>query len=241
VRNLPALTLRETKAFFLAPFSYLVTALFLILTGVFFYVPFRVSWALSATVPADEIAFLSVLFVPLLTMRLFAEEKATGTIETLMTAPVTAGEVVLAKFTAAFLFYAFMLVPTLSYYAIVRIAGKPDVGPMVAQYVGMLLMGGLCVAVGFFTSTLTRSQVLAAFMGIVVLLLMWFLDPIARLATEGDLTSTWFRVGSYLSPMAHLRAFEKGIIDASDVCFFLSLTIYVLFLSVRSVEVRKWS
>jgi ABC-2 type transport system permease protein len=228
-------------AFFLAPFSYMVMAFYLVLIGVFFYAGYRATWLLDQGMLFRQVALFSLFFVPLLTMRLFAEEKASGTIETLMTAPVSDAEVVISKFLAALAFYAFMLLPTAIYFLLVRIAGKPDVAPIVTQYLGLILVGALYVSVGFFASTLTRNQVLAAVVSIVVLLLMWFLEYMARLATDGDQLSTWYKVGSYLSPAAHFESFEKGILDASDIVFFVSLTVYVLFLSVRSVETRKWS
>jgi ABC-2 type transport system permease protein len=239
--NLYVLTKRELWAFFLAPFSYMVMAFYLILVGVFFYVDFTGSWMLNQGFLFQQIAFFSVFFVPLLTMRLFAEEKARGTIETLMTAPVSDAEVVVSKFLAAFGFYTVMLAPTLIYFLLVRIAGKPDLWPAVTQYVGVLLVGGLYIAVGFFASTLTRNQVLAAVLAIVVLILMWFLGVVAQIATDGDQLSTWFKVGRYMSPLAHFDGFMKGILDSSDVVFFLSFIVYFLFLSVRSVETRKWS
>ncbi len=241
MRNIPALTKREAMAFFLAPFSYMVMAFYLVLIGFFFYLDFKGSWLLNQGMLFQQIAFFSLFFIPLLTMRLFSEEKASGTIETLMTAPVSDAEVVLSKFLASLAFFAFMLVPTLAYYALIRVAGRPDVAPLITQYVGILLVGGLYLSVGFFASTLTRNQVLAAVLAIVLLIVMWFVGVAAHIATDGDQLSTWLKVGRYVSPHGHFESFLKGILDASDIVYFLSFIVYFLFLSIRSVETRKWS
>jgi ABC-2 type transport system permease protein len=158
-----------------------------------------------------------------------------------MTAPVTDAEVVVSKYLASLTFLVFMILPTLVYYGLVRLGGKPDVGPIVTQYLGILLVGSLYLAVGFFFSTLTRNQVLAAIMAIVVLMLLYFFEGLAYVITEGDQTSWVYQAARYVSPSHHVEAFAKGILDVSDVVYFLAFIVYFLFLSVRAVETRKWS
>ncbi len=240
MRAMLAITRREMLAFFGTPIPYFVASLFLVVFGFVFAANFEVSFLLTLAPVFGSGAMLSIFFVPLLTMRLFAEEKATGSIETLLTAPVSDVAVVLGKFFAAFTFFVFMITPTLLYYVLLRQVGRPDVGPMIAQYLGLLFVGALYVSVGFLASTFTRTQVLSAVIAIVILIALWGLPTAANGLVEGDRTSVLFRVAEYISPGTHLDAFFRGQIDPTDVVYFVSFTAYFLFVGVRSVETRKW-
>ena len=240
MRALLAITRREMLAFFGTPIPYFVASLFLVVFGFVFAQAFDRSSLLTLEPVFGWGAILSVFFVPLLTMRLFAEEKATGSIETLLTAPVTDVAVVLGKFIAAFAFFVFMVTPTLLFYHLLGYVGRPDPGPMLSQYLGLLLVGGLHVAVGFLASTLTRTQVLAAVIAIVGLIALWFADVAAGALVDGDRTSTLYVAARYASPGRHIGSFFRGQIDPVDVVYFVSFTAFFLFVGVRSVETRKW-
>jgi ABC-2 type transport system permease protein len=180
---------------------------------------------------------------PLLTMGLFAQERSEGTIEVLLTAPVSEASVALAKFLATVAFYVVMLVPSVVYAAIIvylgEEIGKPDVGPLLTSYLGLLLAGGLYISIGLFTSALTSSQILAALLSWVVILVFWISNQLPALfglrnTPAGDALE-------YLHPLeGHLFHFLRGVIDPADVVYFLSFTALFLFLAVRAIESRKW-
>jgi len=181
---------------------------------------------------------ITLLFVtPMITMRLLSEEAKTGTLQTLMTTPVTDFEVVLAKFIAGMIFYLVMIAPTIVYCIMLYWLAdpNPDLGQMVAGYIGLTLLGGLFVSMGLMFSSLTQNQIVAAISALVVLLLLWVLGWAASHAS-GVLKDML----EYLGIGKHLASFRKGLIDTRDVIYFLSLTVFALFLTVRSVESRKW-
>jgi ABC-2 type transport system permease protein len=234
---------REVAAFFTTPIPYFVLFLFILLSGLSFWNALAQTGAITM-----QFAFLGTIqmgwfLIPLLTMGLFAQERNDGTIETLMTAPISDAGVTVAKFSAAVCFYIAMLLPTLVYWMLLRNIGqeigKPDTGPVISTYVGMVLTGCFFIAIGLFTSATTGSQILAALLAWVVMLLLVQADGIARML---NVRGTW--VGDaleYLEPnQNHLAPFFRGVIDPKNVLFFLSFILFFLFLSVRSIEARKW-
>ncbi len=233
----PPLLRREANAILLSPIAYVVTAVFLLLSGYFFYVITVATREPSLRYVMDNMAITLLFVSPMLTMRLLAEEAKTGTLQTLMTAPVTDFEVVFAKFLAGMLFYCIMLAPTIMYGVILFWLAdpNPDLGQMVAGYIGLLFLGGLFISIGLLFSSLTQNQVVAAISTLVVLLLLWVIGWAAG-QTEGVMKN----VLEYIGIGKHLASFSKGLIDTRDVIYFVSLTAFALFLTVRSVESRKW-
>lgn len=236
MRNVPALARREIAAIFLTPLAYVVLTLFLFFSGFCFYLVIaETKQAVMAPVFNVVISFLLLVATPLLTMRLMSEEYRSGTIESLMTAPVTDAEVVLGKFLGTLCFFLVMLGSTVAYVVILMFLGKPDLGPICAAYLGLALMGAQFIALGLFCSALTRSQLVAALAAAVLLLTIWIVGSV------GDsMGGQWGPLLRYVGTQEHVQAFASGRVPFRDAFYFLSLTAFWLFLSVRAVESRRW-
>jgi ABC-2 type transport system permease protein len=230
---------RELAAFFFSPIAYVVAAVFLAVSGIFF--------AGEAFQPGREAqmrdlfnrqAFILVFILPMLTMRLLSEEFRSGTIESLMTAPVKDFEVILGKFWGTWLFFAALLLPTLIYpFMIMKYSGfTADPGPILLGYVGLLLLGGLYSAVGTLTSTLTRNQVISAVLAFLILSAFTFL--LWGLASQ--VTGIWQTILQNLNVYDRFTFFSQGLLDIRNVIFFISLTIGILFIAVKVLESRRW-
>ena len=176
-----------------------------------------------------------VVAIPLLTMRLLSEETHSGTIETLMTAPVTEMEVVLGKFVGALLFATIMMLPIGLEIAYLRLLGPMDAGPLLAGFLGAFLLVAQFIAVGLFCSALTRIQIASAIICFVLLLGLYFLGFLGQ-----DSTATTVKVLRYVAPPAHYVGFLKGIVDTRDLAYFAITTVAFLFLTVKALELRKW-
>jgi ABC-2 type transport system permease protein len=171
-----------------------------------------------------------------------AEERARNTLETLLTAPVTDWQVILSKWMGTFFFYVVMLLPTLVYLAILahfgRDIGKPDAGPVMAAYVGALLLGAMYIAIGLFASSVTENALLSAFVAFFVILGLWIFAGLPQIRDSGP---EWIRLAArYASHETHFNEFLKGRIALHDVGYFVSTTVFFLFLAVRAIESRKW-
>jgi len=241
-----ALTVRELKAFWYSPIAYVVGALFLLLQGAIFWTLMivlndpRIDPAITMTqLYFGETFFywFSVLItVPLLTMRTFSEEKRTGTIEFLLTAPVSDAQVVLAKFFGAWLAYISLWSCTVVFFVLLRVFTPFDWGPVLTGYLGTWLLGGVLIAVGVLASSLTRNQVIAAVLTFVTILLFFSIgifDAFVR-DPEGS------KFIQYLSLLEHLRSFGKGFLDTRPIIFYLSLTVLCLFMTGRVVSHSRW-
>jgi ABC-2 type transport system permease protein len=185
----------------------------------------------------DWMVWLLVFVVPVLCMGLLAQEWASGTVETLMTAPVGEGDVVIGKFIGAFGFLVFLLIPTGIYVMMLRMFGQPDYGPIISGYIGVLLTGALFVAIGLFCSSLTRSQVVAAVSSAAVLFAVTIAPWWA--GREASLPTFWRKVVDQ-GVFTRYTDFSKGIIDTGNVVFFVALTAVFLFVTVKVVESRRW-
>ena len=237
MRNVPALTWREINSAFFSPLAYIVLTIFLFFGGFFFYLFLVYNDTLEATA-SDTIVSLLLLFLvatPFLTMRLLSEEYRSGTIEILMTAPVTDAEVVLSKFFGAVVFFLFMLLPTLAYMAILRALGKLGGGPVFAAYAGLFLMGCQFIALGLFCSAVTRSQIVAGIMAFVMLVVLWVMGEVGAY-----MTGPFAPVVEYAGTLQHLKRFSDGRIAFRDAFYFVSVTCFWLFLCVRILESRRW-
>jgi len=235
MRNVLALTRREMNALFLSPLAYMVMTLFLFFSGFFFY------WLSAETLNASLVEFIGVLMflflvaTPFLTMRLLSEEYRSGTIEMLMTAPVTDGQVILAKFLGALVFFLCMLASTVVYVGVLYALGDPDPGPIIAAYVGLALMGAQFLALGLFCSALTRSQVVAGILALVILIVTWMLGAAGR-----TLSGPFAPVLATIGTLTHLESFSNGRITFRDTFYFLSVIGFWLFLAARALESRRW-
>jgi gliding motility-associated transport system permease protein len=173
--------------------------------------------------------------MPLITMRLFAEERRSGTIELLLTYPVRDGAVLVGKFLAALALYALMLALTLLYPLLVFAFTRLEWGPVLTGYVGLLLLGAAFIAAGIFASSLTENQIVAAMTTFGVLLLFWVIGW-----TADTVGGTGGRILSHLSLIEHFDNFGKGVLDTRDIVYYLSFIALALFLSLRSLEARRW-
>jgi ABC-2 type transport system permease protein len=227
---------KETKLYFGTPAAYIVGAMFLGLTGVFFVAEVTAPFAEAGVRGiVDWASFFVIFLAPLLTMRLLAEEQKLGTLELLLTSPVRDWEVVLGKYIASFLILAAILAVTFYYVVLLYSFGDPDTGPVLSGYLGLLLYGAAALAIGLLGSSLSSNQIVAAVVGIAILLMLSFVNLIADIVT--GIASEVF---NGMSMNEHIVDFSRGVIDTSSLVFFLSLTAIFLFLTIRSLETRRW-
>jgi ABC-2 type transport system permease protein len=237
MKNVIPVTQRELAACFYSPIAYVTGFLFLLATGLYFILVTLAPGAEASMRPLFEVmAVVLVFVVPLLTMRTVSEELSSGTIETLMTAPVTEIEVILGKFLGVMLFYIATLATTGLYLGLIVQYSEPEVGLIVFGYLGMILLGGLYIAVGIFTSACTRHQLLAAVLSASILAGMTILaDEIGPL-----LPDIWHKLLAQINIFEHFEDFAKGVFDTSALVYFVSATVFFLFLAARILESRRW-
>ena len=239
MRNIATMARRELGAFFLSPIAYAVTAIFLFTAGLAFGLG---TFAAGHEASLQDLLrpwlmLILVIVLPMLTMRLLSEEMRSGTIETLMTAPITDAEVVLGKFLGALVFYVILLAALLLYPILLAKYGDVDGKLLVCHYVGLLLLGAFYIAASLFFSAWTRHQVIAVLVSFAVLALMTFAaGGLARLF-EGGWPRTLLQ---QLSVQTHFEDFVRGLITVNHLVFFVSMTALFLFLTVKLLETRRW-
>ena len=183
----------------------------------------------------SNVAVIGLFFIPMITMRLFAEEKRTGTIELLATSPIRDLEIIGGKWLAAMILYSCMLLFTALNFAFLFRYGNPDWKPLVIGYLGLLLQAGGLLAIGTFISTLTRNQIIAGAVTFGVVLLLWVIGWVGEYET-----AAWARALAYMSVITHFESFGRGVIDSKDAIFYLTLTFVGLFFTARSMESLRW-
>ena len=235
--NVVTLTRRELQATFFSPIAYVVGAGFLLLSGYFFLRDVLVPGNEASMRPLfDNMARLLVFAVPLLTMRSLSDELSSGTLETLMTAPVTDAQVILGKFIGIMLFYVALLATTLLDAILLLHYAEMPWQAVAMGYLGLLLLGAAFTAVGLFASTLTRYQILAALIGAGLLAALTFMmDYLGGL--RGDL---WRVITSGMNLLGHFDDFSKGILDTRALVMLISVAAFFLFLAVKVLESRRW-
>jgi ABC-2 type transport system permease protein len=249
MRKVLTLARRELSAYFFSPMAYVVAFLFLLTVGMLFLWGLKVPFLKIRIEPVfrtgaestlrplfDVLAYGLVIVVPLLTMRLMAEEFRSGTIETLMTAPVTDTDVIGGKFLGAMALYLLLLAATGVFFLLVVIFGQPDWGVAGMGYLGMILLGASYVSVGLFASTLTGHQLVAGLIGIAILAFFTaglYLLVLVLPGSYGDAISRANMINNF-------SYFPKGVLDARSVVFFITITAFFLFLSVKVLESRRW-
>lgn len=233
---------RELRAYFFSPLAYMVLSFFLLVSGVIFIILVaQLNNPASPGGPPLGFFFqttwlMLLLIIPVVTMRLISEELRSGSIEVLMTAPVTEGQVVAGKFLAALAFYAVLWLPTVVYALSINLYEKVDWGPVGSGYLGILLIGSLFVSIGVFASAMTRSQLLAAMITVALILLLFLLSVFGSLTTNDLIKKTL----DYLNIWDHIEEFSSGILDTRRLVFYLSGTLFFLFLASRALEDKKW-
>jgi len=254
MRNVLAIARKEIRGYFVSPIGWVILGLFALLFGLFYNAflgyylrqslqmsqfggaPQSMNVNLYMIRPLLQQTSVLVLFVlPMVTMRTYAEEKRSGTIELLMTSPVTDLQIILGKFFGALTLYAAMLAVTAVYVGMLFWFGDPELGPILSGYLGLLLLGGGFIAVGLLVSSLTKNQIVAAIASfgtfLVLLLVGWFADTVGP---------TFREIVIALSVTEHFDDFAKGVIDTKHLIYYLSFITFGLFLTSKAVDSERW-
>ena len=253
MRNIWVICRKELNSYFVSPIAYLLLTMFAIIFGFFFWnaVAYFNAASLQSQMSGQpmpmsvneyvirpllsNIGVVGLFFIPLISMRLFAEEKRQGTIELLATSPIRDIEVILGKWLAALMLYGVMLLFSAINFAFLFRYGNPDWKPLAIGYLGLLLQAGGLLAVGTFISSLTKNQIIAGAATFAACLLLWVLEWPA-----GSDTATWAKVLAYMSVITHFDSFSKGVLDTKDAVYYISLIFLGLFLTSRSMESLRW-
>jgi len=244
MRRVAALFGKELRAFFLAPLVYFVGGVFLALAGYYFYTDLNafITFGFGESILEHlwqrlykDIVRIVITVIPLVTMRVYAEEKSLGTIELLYTAPLRDGEILAAKFAACMAVFVVLVGSTAVYPLLVYTIQPYDLSQLLAVYVGLFLLIGAMVSLGVFLSSLTETQLIAAMFTYGVVLLLWNLSW-----NEAAVPNNLLGVISQLCAFDHFEPFARGVIDSKDVTYFLALTVFGFFLTMRSMEARHW-
>ncbi len=225
---------REFRVYFVSPIAYIVISIFLVLTGWFFFSTF---FLYNQTQMRDFFSLLPIVFsfiIPTVTMRLFSEEFNTGSYEILATLPVTFTEIIAGKFLAAVTFVAIMMAPTLSYTIFIAFLGDLDWGPVAGGYLGSILLGGAFSAIGIFASSLTRNQIIAFIVGMIICVTLTLIDKLLFFLPESMLG--FFQ---YVGAGYHFQNVARGVLDSRDLLYFASLIFIALYGAHLVVEEKK--
>jgi ABC-2 type transport system permease protein len=238
-----AIARRELMALFVSPVGWVVAAIFtFIVSGFGFISPVLAGQQATMDGVFNVItSFLMLVLIPLITMRVFAEERSQGTLELLMTAPVRDWELATGKWLGAFVFYALLIATTLVYVGVLAVylpghLGTLDLGLIAATYIGLLLVGGAAIGIGVLASSLTRSQIVAFFLALGVLLLIWYAGALLGLITHPPADQLFEYLGGY----NRYQSFSLGDLTLRDTLYFVSLAVGALFLTTRLLESRRW-
>ena len=256
-RNIGLVFSRELKSYFSSLTVYIVIVMFLLMTGYFFYNLLATFSVVSFQAQADpmlarqyqllninetvirplfgSISIILLIMTPLLTMRLFAEEKKTGTIELLLTFPVNDLDVVLGKYFACLAIQLIMILMTVTYPVLIVVLGEPEPMPILTGYLGLILLGAAAISLGIFTSSVTENQIVSASISFGILFFFWLISYSVPLVSPGLGTLL-----GYLSINEHINSLSKGVIDSEDIVYYLCFTVLFLFLTLRSLETNRW-
>ncbi len=236
MRNTTTIALKEFKSYLASPMAYVVTGIFLVLTGFFFQSSPTTYSETSINGFLVWGSILLLLLASVLTMRLLAEERKMGTLELLLTAPVRDSEVIAGKFLGSLGILTAMLALTFYYPILLMWFGDPDWGPIATGYLGLFLVGCTSLAVGLFASSLTSNQIVAAVVAGGILCALWFIGMTADLLPEA-----LGEVIGYFSLSHYFPDFMRGVIDTRGVIYYISITLLFLFLAIRSLASSRWS
>ena len=227
---------RQFRSYFNGPVAYIVICVVMLTLGFFFWNTFFRYGRANSREMFRWLGLILVFALPALTMGLLAEEKRTGTIELLITMPVTEAQVILGKFLGVAGLYVVLLVLTLAYPISVSTLGNLDWGPVWSGYLGLFLQGSAILAIGLMASSWTDNQLIALFVALTLSVFFWVLDKfLALLPTNAASALEW------LSFDYHFQSMARGVIDLRDVLFFFSVTVFALALAFRALEARRWS
>ncbi len=253
MRNVWIICRKELGSYFVSPVAYLLLTMFALIFGFFFWnalgvfiiegmemqmrgqsFPMNLNEQIIRPLLSNA-SVVGLFFIPMITMRLFAEEKRTGTIELLATSPIRDFEIILGKWLAAMGLYSCLLLFTALNFAFLFKYGNPDWKPLALGYLGLLLQAGALLAIGTFISTLTKNQIIAGAATFGVELLLWVIGWVGEYETAG-----WAHVLSYLSVTTHFESFGRGVLDSKDAVFYITGIFLGLFFTARSMESLRW-
>lgn len=225
---------RELRSFAVSPFAYVVAALYFAISGLFFVseLPSLTEARLDGWM--GHAALLTVFVAPLLSMRALAEERRSGSLEVLLSSPVSDGAVVVGKFLGLFGAFACLLGATAVYPLLLALWGRPDPGPLIAGYLGLALLGAASLGVGLLASALSRQQIVAAALSFVTLLVLWILDSVAPYLGGGE------GLLAYLATNPHVDPFVRGVVRAQDAVYYLTVVVVTQVVAARAIESRRW-
>lgn len=254
--GMKAIIKKEWLSYFYSPLAYVVLGLFALIMGIIFDVFIGIyqqanmpsPYGPSQQIPLgrlisqyfQNVAFILCFMTPMLTMRLFAEEKRQHTYELLFTAPLRGGELVLGKFFSAFGFVLAMLAFTIVYMGFLVFYGNPDIAVLATTYLGLALSMACYVALGALISACSSTQAVAAVINYVVLLFLWLVQNIGQRVTLSWGPIEWGPTLVYLSPLGHFNSFAEGVVHIKHVVYFVSFAIFTLFLTHKVVESNRW-
>jgi ABC-2 type transport system permease protein len=255
MRNILAIANKELRSYFAGPIAYIAIGLWALLYGYFFIAilqffvrqsmqmgqmgmggPQSMNVNQQLIRPLLQNVTIMILFVmPMVTMRTYSEEKRSGTIELLLTSPLTDFQIIMGKFLGAMALYALMLAVTTIHIALLFVYGRPELRPILTAYLGLFLLGGCFISLGLLISSLTRNQIVAGMLTFAVFLLLWIITWVGSFSgpTVDQLTQ-------YLSIIDHLEDFSKGVIDTKHLIYYVSFITFGLFLTAKSVDSERW-
>ena len=253
MRNIWIICRKELGSYFVSPIAYILLLIFGLVVGYFFWFflgrfvlmgmemqmrgemyPMSINEDIIRPL-LGNMSVIGLFFIPMITMRLFTEEKRTGTIELLATSPVRDSEIIIGKWLAAVVLYSCLLLFTALNLAFLFRYGHPDWKPLLVNYLGLLLQAGAFLAIGTFLSTLTKNQIIAGAATFGVIQLLWLMSWVGEYET-----ATWARVISYMSVITHFESFGRGVIDSKDAVFYITVIFLGLFFTARSMESLRW-
>ena len=253
MRNIIAIAQKELKSYFSSPIAYIVIGFWALLYGYFFIAilqffvrqsmqmsqfggPQSMSVNQQLIRPLlQNLTILDLFLLPMVTMRTYAEEKRSGTIELLLTSPVNDFEIIMGKFLGAMALYTVMLAVTLLHIGLLFIYGHPEWKPIVTAYIGLWLLGGCFVSLGLLISSMTKNQIVAGMVTFAIFLMFWVITWIGSFSGP-----TVDKLTQYLSIIDHLDDFNKGVLDTSHLIYYLSFITFGLFLTAKSVDTERW-
>lgn len=225
---------KEFKDYFTSPIAYIVISIYLLVTGWFFFMTFFLNDQATLRGFFGLLPFTMAFFIPAVTMRLFSEEMSIGSYEVLMTLPVSFSDVILGKFLAGTVFTAVMLLPTLAYPITISFIGHLDLGPVTGGYIGAVLLGATYTAVGLFSSALTRNQIIAFIIGLLICVFLTLVDKMLLFFPLPVVT-----VLGYIGADYHFQNISKGIVDSRDIIYFASVIFLGLYGSALAMTEKK--
>jgi len=245
---------KELKTFLFSPIAYILTAFFLLVSGFFFYN--ILAWANDQTMRMmqsgygmerlninqmlfqpffNNMTIILMFLLPMLTMRLFADEKKMRTEELLLTSPLRLSSIIIGKYLAALIIYAIILLLTATFAVFVFAYGNPEPAPLLTAYLGLFLLGAVFIAIGLFASALTENQVIAAVIAFSTIILIWVISWVGE---SGP--GAWRGILTYLSFFSHFKNMVTGVIDTQDIVYYLTFIFLSLYLTRSVFEFRKW-